>query len=179
MLRQITDGFSMDTKLLPLIGYYRTAAISQLNILRRSGSFQCQWLVIPQESSEGIPGYGQIEYQASATPGSWIWGYSLKATLAGSDAPSLVHVSVEDEGTGQFMESDYEVGSALAPFDRDTDNRGQMPIPLVQIIPVTSPGHLNVRIANQSATTIYAQFILNVARICKGRMIYPQECVPV
>lgn len=178
MLRQVTDGFSLDSKILPLLYQYRTAALSQMEVLRKAGGFQCQWLVAPQESAEVIPAYGQVEYQATITPGSWIWGYSFKGTVSGSAQPETLHISVEDEGTRQSYESDYEVGNAYTLFNRAADDKGKMPAIFCQPIPVTPPGRINIKIANENAVSASAQLVLNVARLCTGRMFTPQECLP-
>ncbi len=177
MLRQITDGFSLDTKILPLLYQYRTAALSQLEVLRRAQGFQAQWIVVPEESTEELEAYGQLEYQASIVPGSWIWGTAFKATWAGTTQPQTAHVHIEDEGTQQFWESDYEVGNGFTLFGRDADDRGKMPVILAQPIPVTPPGKLNVKISNENSSAISVQLIINVARICRV-VLSPQECMP-
>ena len=178
MLRQITDGFSLDTKILPLMYQYRTAALSQLEVLRRAQGFQAQWVVIPEESAESLAAYDQLEYQATIAPGSWIWGAAFKATLAGANQPQTAHIHIEDEGTRQFWESDYEIGNGYTLFGRDADDMGKMPIIFSQPIPVTPPGKLNVKIANENSSSVTVQLVLNVARICTGRMFSPQECLP-
>ena len=178
MLRQITDGFSLDSKILPLLYQYRTAALSQLEVLRRSQGFQAQWIVVPEESAETLAAYDQLEYQATITPGSWVWGVSFKATLAGANRPETAHVHIEDEGTRLYWESDYVVGNALSLFGRDADDRGKMPAMFPQPIPVTPPGKLNVKISNENSSSIQVQLVLNVARLCTGRLFSPQECMP-
>ena len=178
MLRQMTDGFSLDTHMLPLLYQYRTAAVSQLEVLRRAQGFQAQWIVVPQESREPLAAFDQLEYQATILPGSWVWGYSVKATFAGVNSPNLIHIYVEDEGTGQYWESDFEPASAYTAFNRPADERGEMPIPMVQPFPITEPGKLNVRIANENNAEADVQLILSIARICKGRSAWPQECLP-
>lgn len=178
MLRQVTDGFMYDSKLLPVLYQYRTTAVSQMEVLRRAGGFQCQWIVVPEESAEVVEAYGQTEYQATITPGSWVWGAALKMTVGGSNLPQTVHVHIEDEGSRQYWQSDYETGNGFTLFGRAADDRGKMPIMFSQPIAVTPPGKLNVRLANENAVDASVQLVLNVARLCTGRMFSPQECLP-
>ena len=178
ILRTVVDGFTMDSKLLPVWMHYRTAAVAQMDTLRRTQGFQVRWMVIPQEGTSLLEAWGEIEFESRINPGSWIWGYSLVARTAGVDDPPDVSIELQDEGSGQKFMANYVRGDAWALDNRAADDRGRMPAVMPAPFCVTSPGRIASKMANNTGNDISVQLILSAAELCM-RTDSPQECLPV
>lgn len=177
VLPPAVDGFTMDSKILPVWSHYRTAALAQMDALRRATSFQVRWVVIPQEGTALVEAYGEIEFESRLNPGSWIWGYSLIAKVAGVNNPANVSFEVRDEGSGQKFQANYVQGNLWGLANRAADDRGKQPGVLSSPFCVTSPGRLASKLANNTGSQVSVQLVLTAAELCH-REASPQECLP-
>jgi len=183
ILPQVADGFTYNTYLNYLPGWFAPHALAQMAILRRAANRIPRFYVVTGSTTQQgtansvitIPAYQTLRYTLWIPPDSYLWGYSLimitePNVLNLPTNPADVAVQVTDATTGIPLFEDFILGQALSP---DFTSR-TLPILLTQPKIITPPGDILVELSNRTGQTdapdpaqiIAVNFMLCVSQPC-------------
>lgn len=159
VLPEIADGFTYNTLLNYLPGWFLPHALAQMDVLRRVNNYRPRFYVVqdaglkvPVTGAIGtyvvIPAYDTLTYQVAVTPGAYLWGYSVYVTTSALVAvsPSNIGVQITDSGTTLKMFEDFAIGTAL----RSDFTARSAPVLLTQPRLILEPGDIDVEITNRT-----------------------------
>lgn len=170
--RDIVDGFTMSASQLLVPTSYRALILGQMDVLRRASAMRPRHYVAPLQTDIPIPAYGQVEYQISVMPGSYVYGLSFAIKESQTDFAQYVHIQLTDIYTEMPFFADYarainfitDPGAAAAVgYPTGT---WRAPFLFAQPRIICDPGNIEVEMYNSSDTALYCQLCIFVAEPC-------------
>ncbi len=146
-----------------------------MDVLRHASAFRPRHYVVPDSLEVPIPAFGQVEYQVSVQPGSYVWGlsFAMLASEIDSGFGELVHVQITDVCTETPFFSDYPRGINFLTDEGLIEIGGFFPVGtfraphlLSQPRIIGDPAKLDCEIYNSNSVSVHAQLILFVAEPC-------------
>jgi hypothetical protein len=175
MLKNIEDGWLLNTSIRYLPFRFLPMALGQMEVLRRAHNFRPRQWVLPDNLRDAIPARGQLNRQIRVIPNSYLWGFTVYEFITEGEFAFIpipaVHLSIQitDEATGaQFGSEFLTVQNAGFPTGPTTP-AVTTPILLTQPRLITDPGLLSVQIANTSDEEALCQLMLCFLEPCELR----------
>lgn len=189
----VIDGFMYNPAICYWPNTYNPLALTNtgMEILRRANLLRARQYALPDTQGSPIRPRETYEIQIQVTAGSYIWGLQF-VEYHENDEEVLVPASADrgmfnivDGCTGVAVVSDFVFGKGVGSYGTQGARSMVTPFILPQPRIITSPGLVNVEIANTSDEDLTCQLVIFTAEPCvevksSGRSQYqPQVAAPI
>jgi hypothetical protein len=177
MLKNIIDGWSLNTRVRYLPYRPTPMMLGQMEPLRRAHNLRPRDWVLPDDFTIPIPARGQYNRQIRVAPDSYWWAASCFAFINEGEfnfipvQPEDLAIQITDESTGCTLASEFIDARCFFPGLASTITPPLLTSPRL----IAAPGLLSVQIANKSATETLAQLVLYFLEPC-DKILEQSQC---